>query len=151
MRPFVESWVPVILWAGVIFYFSSDQFSADHTSRIVSPLLHWLAPSISLEVEQSIHFTVRKLGHLTEYFLFAALLMRALRDLGDGKWDHRAAISSLVVIFLFACSDEFHQSFVPSRSASFGDSLLDSIGGFCGVIWSYWRHRGTISNETAKS
>src|SRR6266699_1347140 len=78
MRPFVKYWLPVPLWIVVIFIGSSDLMSAEHTSRLLVPLLLWLKPDITGEAIVQVHFLLRKCAHLTEYAILAILLRRAL-------------------------------------------------------------------------
>ena len=148
MRSLLKYWIPVIAWAGLIFFFSTNSFSASNTSRIITPILHWIHPDITEEGVSAVHFVVRKLGHWSEYFFFALLLMRALNPTSSRRWEFRHALYAALVIFLYACSDEFHQSFIPSRSASLNDSFLDFFGGVCGLVCSYWQCRRAVPNET---
>jgi len=134
MRAFLRYWLPVAIWLGVIFIGSTDVLSAEHTSRFLVPFLRWLDPHISLAAINAIQLAVRKLAHLIEYAILAALFWRALRDglnLGTKIW-----ILFIVVWFacgIFAVSDEFHQSFVPSRTASPDDVLIDIYGALIGI------------------
>ncbi len=75
---------------------------------------------------------MRKAAHVTEYAILTGLLFRALRELIDGFWK-RAAVA-LVPAFVFASADEFHQSFVPSRTSSQIDVLIDYGGAIAGVL-----------------
>ena len=75
---FVKEWLPVLLWAIVIFLFSTEHFAAPQSSRILGPLLHWLFPDITAERVSSIQFVIRKFAHWFEYFVLAVLLYRAL-------------------------------------------------------------------------
>ena len=135
MGSFFKYWVPVLIWLGFIFAGSTDAFSAEQTSRFLVPFLRWLDPQISLAAINAIQLTVRKLAHLIEYAILAALFWRALRDglnLGTKIW-----ILFIVVWFacgIFAVSDEFHQSFVPSRTASPHDVLIDIYGALIGIV-----------------
>jgi len=134
MRPFLKYWLPVLLWILVIFIGSSDLMSAEHTSRLLVPLLLWLKPDITAEAIVQIHFLLRKCAHLTEYAILAILLRRALyrgTNLRAKPWVFFMAI--LFVCGIFAASDEFHQSFVPSRTASLNDVLIDISGAFFGL------------------
>ena len=129
MRTFLSYWLPVFIWLGVIFAGSTDVFSTEQTSRYLVPFLRWLHPEISISAIATIHFALRKLGHLTEYAVLAALLWRALRSARN----LRAKMSTLFVGVLVACaiiaaSDEIHQSLIASRTASLNDVLTDSLG-----------------------
>jgi len=84
---------------------------------------------------------MRKLGHWGEYFILAILSIRALHaDLPAQSQLHRAA-GAIAIATLYAASDEWHQSFVPSRSASIVDLLIDCFGAMCGVFWFEWHRR----------
>jgi len=117
----------------LIFAGSSDALSAEHTSRFLVPFLRWLDPKISFETIATIHFTLRKFGHFTEYFVLAALLWRALRGTFNAlPWKLISGVTFLVAA-AFAASDEFHQSFVPSRTSTFHDVMIDCVGAICAV------------------
>lgn len=140
MPPFLRNWLAAILWAFVIFYFSTDGFSSSSTSRFICPMIHWLLPGLAHEYDPFINHFVRKLAHLSEYFVLALLVYRGfLGQEGPGS-STRSAWLTLMIIFVYACGDEYHQFFVPSRSADFQDSLIDFLGGSCGVLWTYSYH-----------
>jgi VanZ family protein len=124
-------WLPALLWMGVIFAASSDRGSFQHSSRIIEPVVRWFFPHISEEALHTIIVVVRKGCHAGEYALLAALLFWALggRRGAEGRtqFQRRAALALLLAI-LFAASDEWHQSFVPSREASVRDVLVDATG-----------------------
>ena len=88
---------------------------------------------------------MRKLGHWTEYFILAVLTMRALRKETGKNWELRHAVPTLIFILIYALSDELHQVFVPSRTASFGDVMIDVLGGICGILWMVWYRRGILT------
>ena len=140
---FFNKWLPVLLWAGIISFFSTDNFSAPQSSRILGPLLHWLFPDIAEEQLASIHFAIRKLGHCLEYFILAALLYRALYDENGGRSSTRTAALTMIFTLAWAATDEFHQSWVPSRTASIVDVMIDGFGGLFGTFWMYLRHNRT--------
>ena len=133
-------WVPVLLWMSFIFWMSTGAFSAQNTSLIIEPILHFLIPSISPEKVAMIHALIRKLGHVTEYFILGILLFRAFRggskELRNLLW----AFSSLLVVVLYAASDEFHQSFLPTRTESLFDVGIDTLGGILAQGVSVWWH-----------
>jgi VanZ family protein len=143
LKRFIQNWMPFIVWASLIFVFSTDAFSSDNTADILEPVLRHVFPQLAARHIERIHSLIRKFGHFSEYFLFARLLMRALRnEIGAQKTSRRYALSILITI-LYATSDELHQAFVPSRTASALDVLIDSIGGICGILSSYLRDRRT--------
>ena len=142
---FLRAWWPALLWAAVIFTMSTDTFSAEHTGRILEPVLRWLYPALTFEQFETIHFLLRKSAHLTEYFVFAVLLFRGIRGDGEG-WRWTWGLLALFTAAIYACLDEVHQAFVASRTASAYDSLLDSVGAAVAIlvlfVWFRFR-RGT--------
>ena len=141
---FVRYWMPAIFWMALIFLGSTDMLSAEHTSRFLGPFLRWIDPQISLATLNAIQVGVRKLGHLAEYAILAMLLWRALR--GGTRWEMRTSILFLVAAIacaIFAASDEFHQSFVPTRTSSPHDVMIDICGALIGlaVCWMFTRRK----------
>lgn len=138
---YFKNWLPALLWMGVIFFMSTDTGSATHTSRFLGPLLHWLKPDITRAEFETVQFFVRKAGHLTEYALLAILLARAL--LASGPVGLRRPVVAVLVLgiaVMYAASDEWHQSFVPSRTASAGDVAIDAVGALLGLgLFFAWR------------
>lgn len=130
VRPFLKFWFPVLLWMIFIFIGSTDLLSAEQTSRFIGPFLRWFAPDVSDATIASVQLIVRKCGHLTEYAILAALLCRALRASGA------PAISlSFIVAATYAALDEFHQSFVVTRTASPWDVAIDCAGAIAGLVF----------------
>jgi len=129
VRFLIKYWLPVLLWMVFIFIGSTDLMSAEHTSRFIGPFLRWFVPDITDATVTSIQLVVRKCAHLTEYAILSALLLRALRQ-------HLLAARSVAFALaaLYAVVDEFHQSFVPSRTGSPWDVVTDSIGAILGLI-----------------
>lgn len=134
MKSFLKYWLPVLIWLGLIFVCSTDLMSAEHTSRIIGPILRWFNPGISALSIARAQFFVRKAGHVSEYAILATLFWRGLR--GGSAWTTKLSILfviALLVCAVFAASDEFHQSFVPSRTSSTRDVMIDIAGAFIGL------------------
>jgi VanZ family protein len=150
----VKNWLPAIAWACLISFFSTDVFSSDHTSRFIIPALHLLIPRASAETLELLHVIIRKSAHLTEYFILSVLLTRGLRGQERG-WRMRWAIWAVVLAAGYASLDEFHQSFVPSRTASPWDALLDTLGASAAQVYLWLWHlshtRDASANETPKT
>jgi VanZ family protein len=99
-------WLPVVLWAGLIFALSS-------------------IPSLSTGLGNW-DLILRKCAHATEYAILAVLLVRALEREG----------LALALGVLYACSDELHQAFVRGRHASPIDVAVDTLGLLVGLaVW----------------
>jgi VanZ family protein len=137
----VVNWGPVILWMIVIFIFSTEWFSSANTTPFLSPLLAEVLPAVFAPLIEGIVALIRKLSHWSEYFILAILLMRALKAEISSQPAIRRLIWSIVLATLYAASDEFHQSFVPSRTANPVDVVVDSFGAFCGTLWCHLRDR----------
>ncbi len=141
----VSDWMPVIAWMFLIFAGSTDLMSAAHTSRFLVPFLLWLDPHLSFGTIALVQFMVRKAGHVTEYAILAALLWRALRH----QWSMvqmtfwKPATITLLVAMIYAMTDEFHQSFIPSRTATAHDVMIDIVGAIVGLLicWMFVRNR----------
>ncbi|MEY4385054.1 MAG: hypothetical protein RLY20_337 [Verrucomicrobiota bacterium] len=141
---FIKFWLPPLLWMSLIFIGSADSASVSRSSRIIEPVLRWLFPAISDDVVGHCVLVARKCAHLTEYACCAILLWRAKRQY-TGKdtrpWNPREARWALAAVFLYACTDEIHQIFVPGRGAAFLDVLLDTLGGALGLLAVWWAGR----------
>src|SRR4051794_8842241 len=120
--------MPAVAWMVLIFAGSSDVLSAEHTSRFLIPFLLWLKPTMSYQTIATIHLLMRKAGHITEYAILAAFLWRALRGTCTALSRRMISLWTFVMAAAFAASDELHQSFVPSRTATLHDAFIDWIG-----------------------
>lgn len=135
MRLFLKYWLPLLIWLGVIFVGSTSIMSGEHTSRYIVPFLLWLKPDTSPRAIWIIHVVVRKCAHVTEYTVLALLLWRALRSLSTLCTRTFVVFGAVLLgCALVAASDEFHQTFVKSRTPSVRDVLLDVGGGFLGLM-----------------
>ena len=134
MGRFLSRYLPLVAWLAFISYASSDEFSAENTSRIIGPLILWLFPGTTPETLAVIHFITRKVAHFTEYAILGFLSARAFRTSSrPAIRDHWFLISAALIV-VYALIDEYHQSFVPSRTASIFDSMIDIAGGFAVLL-----------------
>jgi VanZ family protein len=136
----VEYWMPLVLWLLVIFSFSTDAFGSEKTSRIIVPFLRFFSPRLSFQELEFLHAVIRKFGHVTEYFILAVLAYRTLRQEQPGMV--QAQWRTLLLVALAAASDEVHQGFTLSRTASPADIGYDCFG----AVWGLW----TISMYEAR-
>lgn len=135
MRRFLKYWLPLLIWLGVVFVGSTNLMSAEHTSRFTVPFLLWLKPGMSPQTIWVILVVIRKCAHVTEYAILALLLWRALRSIPALSMKISICFGAVFVgSALFAASDEFHQSFVKSRTPSVRDVLLDVAGAILGLL-----------------
>jgi VanZ family protein len=125
----LKYWLPVLLWISVTFLLSTGAFSAENTFGLMGPFIHALFPSATWHQIIVIHAIIRKLAHITEYAVLGLLLFRAF---GHGVRQPRRShvvFYSLVSIVVCAASDEGHQMFEVSRTASIIDVSIDVLGG----------------------
>jgi VanZ family protein len=118
MKKFIKFWLPVIIWAGVIFVLSS-------------------IPSLKTNLEQD--FLLRKIAHMVEFAILAFLLYRALRK--ENLVFSKSLILSIIFSLLYAFSDEFHQLFVQGRHGSLKDVGIDSVGIFIFSLACYYKNK----------
>ncbi|HEY1318422.1 MAG TPA: VanZ family protein [Gaiella sp.] len=111
-RSALSLWLPVLVWAGVIFAFSS-------VPSLGTGLGTW-------------DLVLRKLAHVSEYALLGLLLARAVR---------RPALA-VVLAACYAVTDEIHQTFVEGRHGAPLDVAIDTAGALVGVlVWLRWSRR----------
>ena len=135
----ILSFIAVVLWAVVIFGFSSQSGSvSSNTSgsviRIVAEIFNPSFDKISIseqaEIIKAWQNVVRKGAHFFEYAVLGVLLANAFYRITAGvkKW-----LFPIFTCLIYAVSDELHQFFVPKRSCSLKDVFLDTFGGMVGV------------------
>lgn len=108
---FLSLWLPPVLWAAMIFKFSSGTIPS--ASRVF-----WL------------DFVVKKIGHIILFATLAILVYRALT--GEGVNRKKAAIWAVFASVIYGISDETHQMFTQGREARFRDVIIDGFG--AGII-----------------
>src|SRR2546422_4092936 len=141
-------WLPPVLWMAVTVWLSTDTASAEHTSQLLLPALRWLLPWATPGQLATVHRLLRKGAHLFEYAILAALWYRAF--MRERTLSARAASWTAFAISLaWAALDEWHQSFLPSRTSSALDVALDGAGAALALVvdWRAWR--GMLDGATA--
>lgn len=124
----VRLWWPVLVWAALISLFSTGTFTSENTGKVIIPVLHWFLPGSLPETLELIHHVIRKSAHFVEYFVLSLLILRGLRA-GRRESHLTWALVAVLMVAGYAALDEWHQSFVPGRTAAAGDVLLDTTGG----------------------
>ncbi len=143
-------WIVPAIWMAVIWIFSTHYFAATQTRLWIEPLLRLLFPQASHAQLRLMHFIIRKAGHVVNYLILSLLLVWAIRRGRPGVQFGWAA-SAWAFAACYSMIDELHQAFVPGRSASWHDVLLDSAAAALGqVIVLLCRRRGGAAVEAAK-
>jgi VanZ family protein len=126
-------WFPTVLWLALIASFSTDTFSAEHTGGVLKIVVRFLFGGLSPQVFDLVHFLVRKGAHFTVYGTLSWLAFRSWRAVlpAPAPWLLRWSALAMSLALLAASLDEFHQSFIPSRTSSPYDVMLDMTGALC--------------------
>lgn len=124
---------------------STETFSSQNTFSLVETILRFLIPQISSQELDLIHAFTRKSGHAIEYFILGLLLFRAFRRGSIAPLNWRWSFFAVMIVVVWAVSDEFHQSFVKAREASVLDVGIDTAGGILAqvlaVLWHHYRKK----------
>lgn len=134
-RKIIFRFTLMILWMLVIFMFSMQD--ATKSSGTSGRILMWIGQILHIDLLHSpmvdtLQFIVRKCAHMFSYFILGILSFRAFDLIKDNAYPYAVIIS-----VLYACSDEFHQLFVPGRSGQIKDVCIDSLGLFIGLLMIY--------------
>lgn len=132
-------WILVIGWMLLIFIFSSQAGEvSNENNKFVIYIFNLLGLDLNSIFGTLSDFIVRKAAHFTEYFILYILLYRAINTKKNASI--KVFIGVLLIVFLYACSDELHQAFVPGRGPAFRDVLVDTCGGLTAFLIIYIRH-----------
>jgi VanZ family protein len=128
-------WLLVIIWMMVIFSFSNEPaVVSDEKSNMVINILNYLGIDLNSVFGELANFIVRKGAHFTEYAVLFLLLNNALKDSLSMK---NSLLAAILITFLYACSDEFHQTFISGREGKIRDVLIDTSGGAAVLLILY--------------
>jgi VanZ family protein len=137
-KKLILHWTPVAVFMALIFIGSTDLLSGQSTGRFLIPLIKFFLPVADDSTVSMIRFLIRKAGHVTEYAVLTALIWQAMtfgRASAPARlWEPKRAFLAWTLSTAYAASDEFHQSFVPSRGASPVDVLIDSAGALLALV-----------------
>lgn len=124
-----QAWFPALLWMGLIAIASTSSLSSENTGRFLYPVLHFLFGLDRVRFLTWHHF-LRKSGHVIGYAVLSLLLFRAWRATipaaGSNRWSIVWSRIAFFMTTLVASLDEWHQTFLPSRTGTISDVLLDS-------------------------
>ena len=127
-RSILRLWLPAILWTAVILAASSGSLSSANTGGFLGKLIRALiGDRLNPTVIEVFHFMIRKLSHVIEYAILSILVFRAVRDDRPG-WNIRWALTAILYAAVVGSLDEWHQAFVPGRTATAWDTVIDTLG-----------------------
>ena len=138
-------WLPVLVAGMVIAIESTDTFSAANTSSWLRPIFERVFGRFTNHDWGLVNHSLRKTGHFCGYGLVCVTFLRAwllemgrIGELGRRAWRWRSSLLAIGSTAGIASLDEWHQSFLPSRTGTPWDVLLDTCGATvsCGLVWA---------------
>ena len=116
MKKLLLYWGPTILWMGLIYYLSSEH-------AVVASTVKWQ------------DFAVHKSAHVVIYFVLAVWMYRSLKFSTPPSSRGKLFFWTVVLTSLYAVTDEWHQSFTPTRTPALRDVMFDIVGASVGAGW----------------
>lgn len=158
-------WIFVFIWMMVIFSFSSmnpeqsngaSKNTIERTIEKGSEVItnigiteETMSEQEIKNVSENLNFPLRKLMHITEYFILSILLLNVLRLYNIQQ--KKLHITVIAICYIYACTDEIHQILSGGRTACFTDTLIDTIGTLLGnAMWGMiykLKNKKTIDNN----
>jgi VanZ family protein len=134
-----RAWWPALVWIGIITFESTDYMSAQNTGSMLYGLLTKIFGQINLYDFLYWHHYLRKAGHVVGYAMLGLLLLRGLwMTFSDRpQWLRLLPVFAWLGTALVATLDEWHQSYIPSRTGTPWDVLLDSTAGLAALALAY--------------
>ena len=128
MRLWASAWWPVALGVCIIAAESTAAFGADHTSGPLRLIWEWFFGPTGDDRWDLTHHLIRKTGHFFGYGTLGLMWLRAWWMTRPRAAYITNALLALLGTALVAASDEFHQTFLPNRTGTAWDVLLDCTG-----------------------
>lgn len=130
------NWSMVIGWMVLIFIFSSQPGEVSNgNNKFVIYVLNWIGIDLNSILGNLSDFIVRKAAHFIIYFILYLLSYRAVNT--KKNKDIKGFIVPILMVILYAISDEIHQAFVPGRGPALKDVLVDTSGGLTAFLIMY--------------
>ena len=156
-RKIIYRFIILLFIVGVIFYSSAQPYSEQNIQPLLGEnvkLPEWVMAMLSkinftyagmevsvgaLGLPAFIEFFIRKGAHFSVYFAMAFILASIVKFWIQKTW--KLSAITLGIVFLYACSDEWHQSFTGDRTPLFHDVMIDTVGGLAGIsVYLLWRN-----------
>ena len=126
------SWIMLIAWMGIIFFMSHQPGEVSSSqSELVLKIFSFLGIELNQYFGELATFVIRKTAHFSEYLILFLFAYNVSRFYFTNK---KARLYSIIFVFLYASTDEFHQYFIPGRNMAFKDVLIDTSGGVIGYL-----------------
>lgn len=125
-------WLPATAWMTMIFFMSQQPGGGSGAfSRMIMAQLARIGIDFQAMFGDHAVWVLRKCAHFTEYMILFFLLSLALSQYWEWK---KRRWWALLGVFLYACSDEFHQLFIAGRVGDPVDVSIDTSGGLMGLL-----------------
>ncbi|MBN1043539.1 VanZ family protein [Clostridium botulinum] len=125
-------WILLILWMIIIFAMSNQPaVVSDKQSGLVITTLTNLGIDMNGIFGELANFIVRKTAHFLEYMILGILILNVLEIHYTRQ---KIRLLGILLVFLYASSDEIHQLFVQGREGAFRDVVIDTLGGTFGIF-----------------
>jgi VanZ family protein len=122
----------LIAWMGIIFFMSHQPGEVSSSqSELVLKIFSFLGIELNQYFGELATFVIRKTAHFSEYLILFLFAYNVSRFYFTTK---KARLYSIIFVFLYASTDEFHQYFIPGRNMAFKDVLIDTSGGVIGYL-----------------
>ncbi|HEY1462068.1 MAG TPA: VanZ family protein [Terriglobales bacterium] len=135
----LKGWIAAGLWIGIIVVESTSYLSSDNTGHILFGIFHHLF-GISPEHFHPLHVFIRKGGHFVGYAMLSFLLFRAWKATLPSihRWALKWSAIAFFMTALVASLDEWHQTYIPSRTGTLHDVFLDSFAALTMQVVIAW-------------
>lgn len=134
----IKYFIPAIIW--MIFIFIMSNQNGTDSSNQSNFIVEIIIKVIKID-SHILSFLIRKAAHMSEYAILLALIYYGFNK---NNYLH-IYLNSLLITFIYACSDEFHQLFISGRSGQFRDVLIDTSGGLIMLMIIYLWHKKSNS------
>ncbi len=126
--------VLLIIWMITVYCFSNQkgETSGNASGKVIKAILKIFTKDVSEEQVQKLQLPIRKLAHFTIYAIGGVLAIILLNQYNIPLV--QKVIYSQLIITIYAATDEFHQRFIPGRTASIWDVLIDSAGALTAIL-----------------
>ena len=135
-RRTILSFILVIIWMIVIFTMSSmtSEESNGKSKEVINTVVEQTNIENTEETVNMLNVPVRKIAHASEYFILGLLIINLIYSITNNKWKTIYYLISILICFLYACTDEYHQTFISGRTGQFIDVLIDTLGAILATI-----------------
>lgn len=147
----------VFLWLFIIYNFSSmDNAGTNGLSKgIIFQIVQFITNydyKEAINIVNMLNYPIRKCAHMFEFCILGTIIYTSILNIKN-KYSNKYLFISILLCFIFACFDEYHQLFVSGRTGQFIDVLVDTSGSIIGciiitIIYKLkYKGRGNITNN----